>query len=77
MGHSTCPSQCPVTLSLGLQHIFAFCDLGVSSNPDFYSQLLDQFVAESYGDLLFSFFMVTPLTMNQPPSFRSASSNQT
>ena len=44
--------------------------LGVSSNPDFYSQLTDQFVSESYGDLLFSLFLALPLAMKQPTSFR-------
>ena len=44
--------------------------LGVSSNPDFYSQLTDQFVSESYGDLLFSLYLALPLAMKQPTSFR-------
>ena len=44
--------------------------IGVSSNPDFYSQLTDQFVSESYGDLLFSLFLALPLAMKQPLSFR-------
>ena len=44
--------------------------LGVSSNPDFYSQLTDQFESESYGDLLFSLFLALPLVMKQPTSFR-------
>lgn len=44
--------------------------LGVSSNLDFYSQLADQFASESYGDLLFSLYLVLPLAMKQPTSFR-------
>ena len=43
---------------------------GVTSNPDFYSQLVDQFISESYGDHLFSLFIMLPLGMNQPPAFR-------
>ena len=32
--------------------------------------MMDQFSAESYGDLLFSLYLVIPLAMSQPLSFR-------
>lgn len=43
---------------------------GISSNLDLYQQMLDQFSAESYGDLLFSMYLVIPLSMSQPIAFR-------
>jgi len=43
---------------------------GISSNLDLYQQMMDQFSAESYGDLLFSMYLVIPLSMSQPLSFR-------
>ena len=43
---------------------------GVTSNTDLYHQLVDQFISESYGDRVFSFFLVVPCTMDQPLAFR-------
>ena len=43
---------------------------GLTSPHEFYLQLLDQFQAVSYGDQLFSLFIVIPLGLNQPPAFR-------
>ena len=43
---------------------------GVTSNTDLYQQLVDQFISESYGDRVFSLFLVVPCTMNQPLAFR-------
>ena len=43
---------------------------GVTSNTDLYQQLVEQFISESYGDRVFSLFLVIPCTMNQPLAFR-------
>ena len=43
---------------------------GLTSNHEFYLQLLEQFQAVSYGDQLFSAFIVLPLSLVQPPAFR-------
>ena len=43
---------------------------GVTSNTDLYQQLLEQFISESYGDRVFSLFLVVPCTMTQPLAFR-------
>ena len=43
---------------------------GLTSNHEFYLQLLEQFQAVSYGDQLFSAFIVLPLSLGQPPAFR-------
>ena len=43
---------------------------GLTSGHEFYLQLLDQYQAVSYGDQLFSLFVVIPLAMSQPAAFR-------
>ena len=43
---------------------------GVTSNTDLYQQLVEQFISESYGDRVFSLFLVVPCIMNQPLAFR-------
>ena len=43
---------------------------GVTSNTDLYQQLVDQFISESYGDRVFSLFLLVHCTMDQPLAFR-------
>ena len=57
-------------IHLPLTQFISILILGVSSNLDFYSQLADQFASESYGDLLFSLYLVLLLAMKQPTSYR-------
>ena len=37
---------------------------------DLYQQLVDQFISESYGDRVFSFFLILHTTNIQPTPFR-------
>ena len=43
---------------------------GVTSNTDLFQQLVDQFISESYGDRVFSLFLLVHCTMDQPLAFR-------
>ena len=43
---------------------------GVSSNLDLFQDLVEHFIAESYGDQLFSLVIVIAVAMLQPSSFR-------
>ena len=49
---------------------FSLAVPGLTSNHEFYMQLLDQFQAVSYGDQLFSAFVCLPLSLSQPPALR-------
>eukprot|EP00092_Neocalanus_flemingeri_P019733 GFUD01021373.1.p1 GENE.GFUD01021373.1~~GFUD01021373.1.p1 ORF type:complete len:784 (+),score=245.93 GFUD01021373.1:238-2352(+) len=68
--HSLLHSHLTSLLSQGSGPDLSLSLPGISSNLDLYQQLVDQFTTESYGDLLFSFYVVIPLAMSQPFAFR-------